>query len=87
MKLLKALLVVSLLVGASAFAGTPTEADQKWLEIVKKKVTEGQAQVSTPSETRVTLLREWSVKNGYSANVVKTDAGFRVDLTKTVAQR
>jgi hypothetical protein len=87
MKLLKALLVINLLMGAAAFAGTASEADQKWLEVVKKKVAVGETQVSTPVEARVALLREWSAKNGYAANVVKTDAGFRVELTKTVAHR
>jgi hypothetical protein len=87
MKKLTALTSALLLTVGIALAGTPSEADQKWLEIVQKKVAEGQAKVSTPSETRVTLLKEWASTKGYSVEVTKTDKSFQLEVSRAYAQK
>jgi hypothetical protein len=87
MKKLTALTAACILITGLAFAGQPNEADQKWLEVVQKKVAEGQTKVSTPIQERVTLLKDWADKNGYTVNVAQTDAGYRLDLAKNLAQK
>jgi len=87
MKKLTALVLGCLLTVTFAVAAEPSEADQKWLTAVEKMVTNGQTQVSTPSETRVALLKEWAGKNGYSVDVTKTDACYRLELSKRIAQK
>lgn len=82
----KALIVCCLLAVSHALAGETSPADQKWLAAVEKMVAEGQATVSTPSETRVELLKDWSKKNGYSTNVAKADGGFRIELSKSASK-
>jgi hypothetical protein len=67
--------------------GTPKEADQKWLEAVRKMVAKGESKVSTPNEVRADLLKEWGSKNGYSVKVTKTEAGFRIEVSKALAQK
>ena len=87
MKKLTAFTSALLLTIGMAFAGSPTEADQKWLEIVEKKIIEGQARVSTPSESRVELLKEWASTKGYTLTVTKTDESFQVEATRAYAQK
>lgn len=70
-----------------AFAGQPSEADQKWLQVVEKKINAGQTQVSTPAPERVTLLKEWASSNGYTTQVTQTSTSYRVDLSKSIAQK
>jgi hypothetical protein len=65
--------------------GTAT-ADQKWLTAVQKMVAEGQTKVSTPKKERLTLLKEWATKNGYSIQVTQNDAGYRIALSKNLAK-
>lgn len=86
MKKLTAFVSALLLTAGIAFAGTPSEADQKWLEVAQKKATEGQ-RVSTPSETRVTLLKEWASAKGYSVEVTKTDKSFQLEVARAFAQK
>ena len=64
----------------------PSQADQKWLGAVEKMVAKGESTVSTPSQDRVKLVQDWAAKRGYSAQVTKTDAGYRIVLTKSLAQ-
>lgn len=87
MKKLTALAAACILMTGLAFAGQTNEADQKWLEVVQKKVTEGQTQVSTPIPERVTLLKEWAGKNGYAVAVTQSERGYRMDVSKNVAQK
>jgi hypothetical protein len=87
MKKITALTLGCLLVVASASAGEPTAADQKWLEVVSKKVTEGQAKASTPSEQRVALAKEWASKKGYTVEVAKTDKSFQLTFAKQLASK
>jgi hypothetical protein len=87
MKKLTALTAVCVLMTGLAFAGQNNEADQKWLEVVQKKVAEGQTKISTPIEERVTLLKDWADKNGYSVAVSKNENSYRLDLSKNVAQK
>jgi hypothetical protein len=61
-------------------------ADQKWLEAVKTMVINGEAMISTPSQERVDLLKEWAAKNGYSVQVTKTERGFRLDVSRRLAK-
>ncbi len=87
MKKLTALTAACVLIAGLAFAGQPSEADQKWLEVVQKKVAEGQTKVSTPIQERVTLLKEWAGKNGYTVAVNQSENSYRLELAKSVAQK
>lgn len=85
---MKKLVCLIALVAATSLAIAETkEADKKWLDVVQKMVTEGKTQISTPSQERVDLLKEWGRKQGYSVTVNKTEAGFRLELTKLVAKK
>lgn len=86
MKKIAALILSSLFAVSVLMANEPNEADQKWLAAVTKMVAEGKTEVSTPSETRVALLKEWASKNGYTVNVKKTDNSYRLELSKEVAK-
>lgn len=85
---MKKLVCLIALVAATSLAIAETkEADKKWLDVVQKMVTDGKTQISTPSQERVDLLKEWGRKQGYSVSVNKTEAGFRLELTKLVAKK
>lgn len=86
MKKLMALTSAFLLMAGITLAGQPSEADQKWLQVVEKKIAAGQTQVSTPAQQRVSLLQEWATKNGYSVQVTKTETSYRLELSKSLAQ-
>ena len=87
MKIAKMLVLALFLGSGLAFADTAaTEADQKWLQAVEKMVAAGQTKVSTPSETRVSLLKEWAEKKGYAASSSKTGNGYQIELSKSVAK-
>lgn len=87
MKKLLALTSVCVLMTGLAFAAEKSDADQKWLQAVEKKITSGDTKVSTPTEARVTLLKEWAGNNGYTAQVTKKEQSFQVELSKSVAQK
>lgn len=93
MKKLNVLLLAGLLAASTtALAGEPSAADQKWLEVVQKMAANGPQQVSTPSEERMKLLKDWADKNGYQVKVTKLDTGYRIELaqvdsTKVLAQK
>ena len=72
---------------SSVRAGEPSAADQKWMTTVQKMVSEGKSQVSTPNKERVRLLKEWAGKNGYSVDVKQNDSGYRIELSKNLAQK
>jgi hypothetical protein len=87
MKIAKMLLLACFLTSGLAFADTSaTDADKKWLQAVEKMVTDGKMKVSTPSETRVNLLKEWAGKNGYTANSARTGTSYKVELSKSVVK-
>ena len=86
MKKLIAVALACLFTATVALAGSPSEADQKWLTVVEKKIVDGETNVSTPSEGRVHLLKEWAAKKSYSVEVTKVDDGFRVKLSKQLAK-
>ncbi len=87
MKRLFACTAAFLLITNLTFAGKPTEADQKWLQVVEKKITAGEMQVATPAPERVTLLKEWASARGYSTQVTQNGKSFRVELSKSLAQK
>ena len=92
MKKITALFLGLLLSASCAFAVEPSSADQKWLQVVEKMVLKGQNTVSTQNEGRVSLLKDWASKNGYSTKVTKTGPGFAIELTvkksdKALAQK
>jgi len=87
MKKFTAIVIASLLMTGFALAGQPSEADQKWLSVVEKKVAEGQMQVSTPSEERVQLLKDWAATHGYSVEVTKSDIAYRIEVSKLLARK
>jgi len=88
MKILKVLLLTCLLSIGHAFADTAaSKADEKWLQAVEKMVIEGKMKVSTPSETRVNLLKDWAWKKGYSVTSTKIGDGYQVELSKSVAKK
>ncbi len=86
MKKLTAFTSALLLTVGIAIAGTPSEADQKWLEVAQKKATEGQ-RISTPNEARAELLKEWAIAKGYSIEVTKTEKSFQIEVTRAYAQK
>lgn len=87
MKKLLALTSACMLIASIAIAGSPSEADQKWLQVVEKKINAGQTQISTPAPERVELLKQWAASNGYSAQVTQTSTSFRVEISKSLAQK
>jgi hypothetical protein len=87
MKKLALLLLGCSLAFNFAALGEPKDADQKWLEAVQKMVAEGESKVSTPMEVRANLLKEWGSKNGYSIKVTKTETGYRIEVSKSLAQK
>jgi len=86
MRKLVVITAMGLLVACYCSLAESSPADQKWLTIVQKMVEEGQTKVSTPSEERVKLLKEWAAKQGLSVEVTKTDAGFSIGIHKQVAK-
>jgi hypothetical protein len=88
MKKLVALFLGSLLVISYVAAGdSSADANQKWLAAVEKMVKSGDTRVSTPDEDRVKLLKKWAAQKGYTAEVAKTEMGFKIELTKVVVQK
>jgi len=67
--------------------GEVKEADQKWLTVVEKMISEGERKISTPDEGRVNLLKKWGDEKGYTVKVTKTDKGHSIEVTaKTTAK-
>jgi len=60
MKKTVAIICGCLLTASVALAAEPTEADQKWLTVVTKMVESGNTEISTPSEVRANLLKDWA---------------------------
>jgi hypothetical protein len=87
MKKLITIVLGCLITVSVSLANQASEADQKWLGAVEKKIAAGERQVSTPSEARVSLLKEWAVKSGYSVEVTKAEANYHVEVSKGLAQK
>ncbi len=91
MKTLIASLSVCVLACSLATAGEPSASDQKWLQTVEGMVQKGARKISTPSETRVKLFKEWAAKEGYTVKVSKTETGYGLELSgekaKGIAQK
>jgi hypothetical protein len=92
MKKITALFLGLLLSASFAFAAEPSAADQKWLQVVEKMVLKGENKVSTQNEGRVSLLKDWAAKKGYSTKVTKNGSGFAIELSvknsdKSLAQK
>jgi hypothetical protein len=87
MKKIVASLLGCLLLVSLAVTAEPTAADQKWLETVEKMVARGETRISTPSEARANLLKEWAGKSGYSAKVAKTNTGYSIEVGKSLVQK
>ncbi len=85
MKIPSLLLLAAALFSSVAFAENATEADQKWLAAVQKMVASGKDTVSTASETRVALARDWAKEKGLVAEVAKTEQGFKLTFSKSLA--
>ena len=85
MKKITVLALAGMLFASLSFAGEPNPADQKWLTVVEQKITGGQTKVSTPSEERVVLLKQWAAQHGYSVTVTKVESSFRLDVSKSLA--
>ena len=73
--LLGCLMSFSLLASAA-----PSEADQKWLQAVQKMVVHGEKKLSTSSEDRMSLFKEWAQKNGYSVSVTKSEKSYSLEV-------
>lgn len=87
MKRLAAVILGCLLTFTLVATAAPKEADQKWLDAVEKMVTNGEKKLSTPSEDRVALVKEWGQKKGYTVTATKTEKGYSIEVTpKTVAK-
>lgn len=87
MKKIMAIACVGLLSISAMLATETNPGDQKWLTAIEKKVAQGDTKISTPSQERVNLLKDWAGKNGYSTTVTKSDGGYRVELSKSLAQK
>lgn len=86
MKKLAIVLLGMVLLGGAALAEKPTDADQKWLAVVEKMVEQGKDTISTSSEARLELVRNWAATKGLSTDVKKTGQGFQVTFSKVIAQ-
>ena len=86
MKKLSVLLLGMVLLSGAAFAETVSDADKKWLTVVEKMVGEGKSTVSTTTDERVKLAKNWATKKGYSTEVAKTEKGFKLTFSKALAQ-
>ena len=75
-----------LLIAGNIAIAEPTAADQKWLTVVQKMVEQGKTQFSTTSQDRVELAKNWAQKNSYSVVIKKTDAGFKLEFSRSVAK-
>ncbi len=77
------LLVVAALFTASVMlAGELSEADLKWKSAVDKMIQNGVAEISTPSATRVGIVKELAAKYGRKVQVAQTaNNSFRVKLS------
>lgn len=64
-----------------------TEADEKWLKVVKEMVSKGNATVSTPVEARTQLAKNWAEKNGYTVKVTKNGSFYRMEFSKDLAKK
>lgn len=87
MKKILALTIAGMLIASSAGAGGSSSADQKWLQVVQKKLAAGQTHIATPAPERVTLLKQWAASNGYSIQVTRTATTYRIELAKSIAQQ
>jgi hypothetical protein len=87
MKKLSAMLLGLTLLSGAAFAGNDNAADQKWLSVVSKMVEEGHNQISTPSETRLALVKNWAGSKGFETRVQKVNDGYVITLSKTLAAK
>ncbi len=86
MKKLPVLALSCLLTFTAAFAEVK-EADQKWLTVVEKMVSEGNRTISTPNQDRVDLLKKWGEEKGYTVKVTKNDEGYTIELTAKAATK
>ncbi len=77
-----ALILGLLLTFSFGVMAEPSQADQKWLGVVKSMVAEGKTTITTPAQARVDLVKDWGTKAGYSVTVVKTDVGYSIQLTR-----
>jgi hypothetical protein len=50
-------------------------------------VAKGEKTVSTPNADRANLLKEWGGKNGYSVKATKTETGYSIEISKSLAQK
>jgi hypothetical protein len=87
MKKLAVLLLGCSLAFNFAALGETKDADHKWRDAVQKMVAKGENNVSTPSEVRANLLKEWGNKNGDSVKATKTEAGYSIQVSKSLAQK
>lgn len=85
-KLFIALLGLALVAGA-AFAGTPTEADQKWLAAVEKMVEQGKNEISTSSVERVELAKNWAAGKGFRTEVKQSGQAYQITFSKAPASK
>jgi hypothetical protein len=80
--------VISALVGVCWIAGTvaiaaPSESDQKWLDTVQKMVERGNNRVTTPSNERVNLVKDWSAKSGMTVKVTQAGSSYTMEITSS----
>ncbi len=78
MKKMIVALLGTTLVSLNLVALEASPADKKWCEAVEKKIANGPTEISTPSETRVQLLKAQVAKQGRTCEVTKTASGYRV---------
>lgn len=87
MKKIIALVCGCLLTAGVAMAAEATEADQKWLSAVTKMVEGGKTEISTPSEVRAGLLKEWASNKGFAVQVSQNNNSYKLELSKQLASK
>ncbi|HSU52813.1 MAG TPA: hypothetical protein VLT36_01995 [Candidatus Dormibacteraeota bacterium] len=77
-----ALLISSIVVSSLLASAEPSETDQKWLKAVQTMVAKGETKVSTASEDRLNLFKEWANSNGYSLKIAKAENSFTIEVSR-----
>lgn len=79
-------IAVGLLLAGNLLAAdtTTTAADQKWLSAAQKLVKTGRT-ISTPSQVRLALVKEWAKKEGFTVAVTKTETSYQVQASRSLA--
>ena len=80
--ILISILAVTLLV-LSAGATEISKQDAKWAEVVKKMMAKGETKLSTPSNTRVEIIKDLAKKSNRECRVAKKGVTYEVVILES----